>query len=315
MSQSTSLLYRHRQLAPSASVRVSPLCLGTMNFDDALKDHLGECNKETTFEILDHFYNQGSNFIDTANEYQNGESEVWFTSGYRTHEQDKIQSNFGGNGLKSCEIQSIIPLKNVKQIILTYFICIGGIILSVFPSSCMVVIKANQYARDHDLRQLVVYQGLWNAAIRDFEREIIPMSLWGVLGQGYFQTEEAFKEGKPFSDLDKAVSKILEKVANAHNTNITSTKSLYVFPIVGGRKLEHIKGNIEALSIFLTNEEIAEIETAYIYDQGFPHTFLSGSLVFGTELRVSATTPGDIWLTKSLGTFQWVESAKPIERA
>jgi hypothetical protein len=48
-----------------------------MNFGDALKYYLGECNKETTFEILDHFYSQGGNFIDTANGYQNGESEVW----------------------------------------------------------------------------------------------------------------------------------------------------------------------------------------------------------------------------------------------
>jgi len=30
-----TLLGRHRPLAPSAAVKVSPLCLGTMNFGDA----------------------------------------------------------------------------------------------------------------------------------------------------------------------------------------------------------------------------------------------------------------------------------------
>jgi len=38
---------------------------------------MGECDRETTFDILDHFYENGGNFIDTANNYQNGESERW----------------------------------------------------------------------------------------------------------------------------------------------------------------------------------------------------------------------------------------------
>ena len=29
------------------------------------KEALGECDKETTFAILDHFYESGGNFIDT----------------------------------------------------------------------------------------------------------------------------------------------------------------------------------------------------------------------------------------------------------
>lgn len=34
------------------------------------KDFMGECDKKTTFEILDYFYESGGNFIDTANNYQ-----------------------------------------------------------------------------------------------------------------------------------------------------------------------------------------------------------------------------------------------------
>lgn len=65
-----SRLGHYRLLAPNASVRVSPLCLGTMNFGDAWKEAMGECNKETTYEILDFYYQNGGNFIDTANNYQ-----------------------------------------------------------------------------------------------------------------------------------------------------------------------------------------------------------------------------------------------------
>ena len=67
----------HRILSPSAGIRVSPLCLGSMNFGEAWKGFMGECSKETAFEILDHFYDNGGNFIDTANNYQQEESEKW----------------------------------------------------------------------------------------------------------------------------------------------------------------------------------------------------------------------------------------------
>lgn len=60
-------LGRHRILSPTAGIRVSPLCLGTMNFGDAWKDFMGECTKETAFEMLDYFHASGGNFLDTAN--------------------------------------------------------------------------------------------------------------------------------------------------------------------------------------------------------------------------------------------------------
>ena len=63
-------LGHYRLLSPNASVRVSPLCLGAMNFGDAWKEYMGTCDKNTTFEILDYFYESGGNFIDTANNYQ-----------------------------------------------------------------------------------------------------------------------------------------------------------------------------------------------------------------------------------------------------
>ena len=48
-----------------------------MNFGEAWKESLGECTKETAFAMLDYFYEQGGNFIDTAVNYQLGESEQW----------------------------------------------------------------------------------------------------------------------------------------------------------------------------------------------------------------------------------------------
>jgi aryl-alcohol dehydrogenase-like predicted oxidoreductase len=67
----------YRILSPSAGIRVSPLFMGSLNFGEAWKGFMGECNKQTTFEILDHFYENGGNFIDTANNHQQEESEKW----------------------------------------------------------------------------------------------------------------------------------------------------------------------------------------------------------------------------------------------
>jgi hypothetical protein len=48
----------------------------------------------------------------------------------------------------------------------------------------------------------------------------------------------------------------------------------YVVPVIGSRKVEHLKGNIEALGVELTREEMEEIEGAERWDPGFPLNFL-----------------------------------------
>jgi len=69
MSAPQSLLARYRQLAPNASVRVSPLCLGSMTFGQAGSAIQGETTLAESTAILDAFYKAGGNFIDTANGY------------------------------------------------------------------------------------------------------------------------------------------------------------------------------------------------------------------------------------------------------
>ena len=60
-----SILGRHRLLAPSAGVLVSPLCLGGMSLGDAWTNVLGDMTKEAAFDLLDYFYDMGGNFMDT----------------------------------------------------------------------------------------------------------------------------------------------------------------------------------------------------------------------------------------------------------
>ena len=128
------LLGRHRVLAPTAAVHVSPICLGAMNFGHAYKNIMGDMSKETAFEILDYFYEQGGNFIDTANVYQAEESEIWlgdwmaktgrrdemviatkYSNSYKIHQGGKVlQTNFGGNSAKSLHVSVEASLKKLQ---------------------------------------------------------------------------------------------------------------------------------------------------------------------------------------------------------
>ena len=48
-------------------------------------------------------------------------------------------------------------------------------------------------------------------------------------------------------------------------------KTPYVFPIVGGRKVEQLMANIEALGITLSKDQIEYLESIEQIDIGFPH--------------------------------------------
>ncbi|KAL2821278.1 NADP-dependent oxidoreductase domain-containing protein [Aspergillus cavernicola] len=371
-----TLLARHRQLAPSAGVRVSPLCLGAMTFGTAQSERYGQMNKEDALGILDTFYSQGGNFIDTANAYREGQSEEWlgewmaargnrdeivlatkYTTPWQRQHAGKLQSNYGGNNMKSLKVTVDSSLARLRTTYIDLYyvhwwdyttgipelmhglndlVTAGKVLyLGISDTPAWVVSKANEYARQNGLRQFVVYQGMWNATMRDFERDIIPMCRdegmglcpYAVLNQGRFQTEEGFREKEkhnegrnaiPTSQRDKDVSRVLEGIAKKKGVDLLHValgyvmdKAPYVFPIVGARKVSHIEGSIAGIGVSLTEEEIQEIESVYEFDFGFPHSFLSGTLFDQSKSR-GADQPGDCWMINQLGKFDWVEKPKAI---
>ena len=145
---------------------------------------------------------------------------------------------------------------------------------------------------------------------------------WGSLGGGKFKTaaqrEEIAKSGNPgrqnktLTEGDEAVSAALERVAQRHGTVMTSValayvmqKTPYVVPIVGNRTLEHMKGNIDALNVVLSEDDVKEIEEAYPFDVGFPMNFLFQGPV--KDAHPSHST----WANKA-AHFDYVEHPKPI---
>lgn len=344
-TEPVSELGRYRILSAASGLRVSPLALGAMSIGDSWSDMMGSMDKENSFKLLDAFYDAGGNFIDTANNYQNEQSEAWigewaakrgirdqlviatkFTSDYRSYELGKGKApNFQGNHRKSLHLSVRDSLRklqtdyidilyihwwdhttSIKELMDSLHIMVeqGKVLyLGASDMPAWVVSAANTYATDHGKTPFSIYQGRWNIMLRDFEREIIPMARefkmalapWDVLGGGKFQTKKALEERKQqgetlrgFSTVleqtpdEERISEALAKVASEHGIeSVTAIALAYVlhkagnvFPIVGGRKVEHLQDNIKALSIKLTDEQIKYLEDQKPFDLGFPLNFL-----------------------------------------
>lgn len=304
-------------------------------------------DKEQSFKLLDHFYDNGGNWIDTANNYQNEESEQYigewmqerknrdqifiatkFTTHYKSYELGPGRTvNYSGNHKKSLHLSVRDSLKklqtdyidllylhwwdhttSIEEIMDSLHILVeqGKVLyLGISDTPAWVVSAANTYARSHGKTPFSVYQGRWNVMLRDFERDIIPMCRqfgialcpWDVIGGGKFQTkaqlEERKKAGeglrkffgdKQTSDEEK-ISAALEKVGEAHGNAspaqvalayvLQKARGINVFPMVGGRKLEHLDANIKALEIKLSDAEIEELEGVKPFDVGFPLNFIA----------------------------------------
>jgi aryl-alcohol dehydrogenase-like predicted oxidoreductase len=192
--------------------------------------------------------------------------------------------------------------------------------LGVSDTPAWIVSAANTYAAQTGKTPFSIYQGRWNVLCRDFERDIIPMARtfgmalapWDVLGGGRYQSPAALakrsKEGDGLrhylnpraetqqTDDEKAVSEALYKVAQEHGVeSVTAvalayvmSKAANVFPIVGGRKVEHLQDNLQALSIKLTSDQIKLLESVKPFDLGFPCNFLGDDPnVTGSNVRLN----------------------------
>ncbi|KAI0633425.1 aryl-alcohol dehydrogenase [Trametes polyzona] len=355
-------LGRHRRLSALAGVHVSPICLGGNSIGDKWSSILGAMDKESSFKLLDAFYEAGGNFIDTANAYQGESSEEFigewmelrgirdqiviatkYSTNYKAGRDDiKQKSAYVGNSAKSLHIsveQSLKKLRtsyidilyihwwdwntSVEEVMnaLHALVVTGKVLyLGISDTPAWVVTDANRYARMSNQTPFSIYQGSWNVLERDFEREIIPMARaqgmalapFNVLAGGKIRTDEeeqrrreTGEKGRVLfgpdwerNETQRKVAKVLEQVASevgASNIQAVAIayvmqRTPYVFPVIGGRKVEHLYANLEALDIDLSEEQIRGIESVVPFELGFPYTIIGD----GT---------GYSWLYNNAGTF------------
>ncbi|KJZ69652.1 Putative aryl-alcohol dehydrogenase AAD14 [Hirsutella minnesotensis 3608] len=365
-------LGRYRILASTAGVRVSPLALGAMSIGKSWASFMGAMDEEQSFKLLDAYVDAGGNFIDTANNYQNEDSEKFigkwmaargnrdllfiatkFTSSYRTYELGTGKTvNYGGNHKKSLNLSAADSLRklqtsyidllyvhwwdwttSIEELMDSLHVLVqqGKVLyLGISDTPAWIVSAANEYARAHGKTPFSVYQGRWNLMCRDFERDIIPMARhygmalcpWDVLGGGKLQTMKQLEarknsnEGSRGSEQNedaRKVSEALEKVAIEHETEsiqqialaYVMQKARNVFPLIGGRKIEHLQDNIKALNIHLTDEQINYIDSIKEFDIGFPLNLT------GDDPREGAEQPQMVRLLTG-AKIAWQKAPKPI---
>ena len=73
--------------------------------------------------------------------------------------------------------------------------------------------------------------------------------------------------------LEKVAQEIGAKSLNAVAIAYVMQKTRYVFPIIGGRKIEHLMSNLEALDITLSPAQIAYLEGILPFDRGFLYNY------------------------------------------
>lgn len=109
----------------NSGLQVAELALGTMTFGQAWGENWG-CNKDDSLALFKHYVDNGGNFFDSANIYQNGESEIYlgeFVKGSRDQyiigtkysaSMDSNNINSKGNHRKSLRLSLEQSLKNLQ---------------------------------------------------------------------------------------------------------------------------------------------------------------------------------------------------------
>ena len=220
---------KYRQLGKSG-LRVSELCLGTMTFGTSTEE-------KEALRIVNDFIDAGGNFIDTANIYANGKSEIIVGKIIKKFRRNivlatKVRAPMGPGpndyGLSRKHIihqieESLQRLQtdyiDLYQIhlwdystpieetlgVLTDLVHQGKVrYLGISNFTAWQIMKASSIIEKYNFEKIVSLQAQYNLLIRDIEREILPACIEVGIGiipwsplAGGFLTGKYKKETKP----------------------------------------------------------------------------------------------------------------------
>jgi len=145
--------------------------------------------------------------------------------------------------------------------------------------------------------------------------EALALAPWGVIGEGRIMTDAEEERRRRTGENGRAyavaswertpgevkVCRKLEEISlEIGAKNITAVaiayvmhKAPYVFPIIGGRKIEQLQANIEALDLTLTPAHIKALEDVLPFDVGFPHNLVGDGTT--DSQMVNAAGHSDRW--------------------
>jgi aryl-alcohol dehydrogenase-like predicted oxidoreductase len=333
----------YRQLGHSG-VKVSTLCLGAMTFGEADEKsfmHKVGADEETSFAIMDRALDAGINFIDTADVYgQDGLSErvigKWFTTRGRRDEvvlatKFRFRMSNGPNGtgasryrimrtveaslrrlqtdridLYQIHMQDIETPEEETLRALDDLVRQGKVLyLGCSNYAAYRLVESLWLSRTHNLERFVSMQMQYSLAVRDLEREHVPVAKrynvgilpWSPLAGGLLsgkyakgqpppegarmaQWKEryaAFDNERNWRIVDAVRSVAQERGATPsevalawclHKPGVTSV-------IFGARNVRQLEDNLKAAELKLSEAELKRLDEASAWTLSYPYDFLA----------------------------------------
>lgn len=324
-------------------VLVSELCLGAMTFGGkGYWEAIGKLPEEEVQELVRTAIESGINFIDTANAYSEGLSEILLGKALKNlgiNRQSvviatkvRLRMGPGANqvGLSRLHISDAVndslERLNFDHIDLLYIHGVDPLTpieetmrgledvvragkaryLGISNHPAWMVMKANGFAEKMGWTKFIASQNFYSIATRDIEREIIPMAVsegisimpWSPLAGGFLSgkyTRDKEKAGDSrrdvfdFPPLDKQkaydIIDVMERIGKSHGVSVARvalawmlTKSGVTSIVIGAKKQEQLKDNIECTNLHLGTEELDELEKISVLNQEYPQWMIARQL-------------------------------------
>jgi aryl-alcohol dehydrogenase-like predicted oxidoreductase len=320
------------KLLGRSGLRVSELALGTMTFGETWGWGASTEESRAMFEA---FAEAGGNFVDTACNYTDGESERLvgeFVRGDRerfviatkyTLTQRRDDPNAGGNQRKNLvqTVESSLRRLGTDYVDLLWLhmwdgmtpveeilrgfddLVSSGKVLYVGLSDtpAWVVSQAVTMAEVRGWARPVAVQFSYSLADRAPEQELLPMAAgldlaatpWGILeggaltGKYLTDSDEPRRHGR-VGERVNGIAREVVAVADELGATPAQVATAWVreqpwplVPIVGARSEAHLRDNLGALELELSDEQLEQLGDASGYRAGFPRDFLETDHVRG----------------------------------
>lgn len=347
---SLDLRLDHYRLLGDSGLRVSPLCLGTMTFGN---DWGWGADEDESRRMFNAYVERGGNFIDTADLYTNGTSERFVGKFAQEVGRDRLviatkytnnspelakgDPNAAGNHRKRMMTAAEASLKRLgTDYIDLYWLHIwdfttptdelmrafddlvrqGKVLyVAISDTPAWKIAELNTYARHHALTRFIATQVEYSLALRDAEREILPMCRelgvgmlpWSPLAGGVLtgkyteedlrREQELLASGKvdPFDSEQRIVGltqqkidtgRTVKKIADQLGCSAAQVALAWLLTrdgvtsiILGARKLSQLQDNLGCLDARLTDEHLRELDEVSRTTLGFPHDFFNVPMV------------------------------------
>ncbi len=303
-------------------LQVSEFCMGAMTFGgkgDAWKA-FGALDEKQSTEMVARAIDAGINFFDTADLYGHGESEailgkalskrrkdvviatkVGFQSGpgpndrglSRSHILDAVDDSLrrlGTDYIDLYQVHKRDPLTPIKETMRTLndLVRWGKVrYLGVSNWPGWEIMKANAIAQANNWTRFECVQANYNLAVRDIEREVVPLlqdqqiglMIWSPLSAGALTGKFTREGGKPsdarLASLDAGplnwdrvfnVVDTAKEIAEAKNATVPQVTLAWLLKqpvvtsvILGAKRMDQLEDNLGAIEVELTKEDLKQL--------------------------------------------------------